>query len=216
VFAAVAQAGKALQHAVGSLRTDKEVVLAAVRQDGDALQYALSNKKPSSSPTVGKLVQDVEVVLAAVVQDGKALQHAAEWLQKYPALAVLSHLAVPVLQARLRLQLALALISTAHGPEDASGSSCAIGMLSGDIVEHVGVRIVPATVVRGLTCRHGYMSYQPVFHWSHWLAMTAVPPLGEITTGCQLAPVASRPPPTGLATAAKRRCIRLRRLSDHP
>jgi hypothetical protein len=59
VLAAVAQNGRALEHASAELQGDREVVLAAVAQDGHALKHASA-----------ELQGDREVVLAALAHDG--------------------------------------------------------------------------------------------------------------------------------------------------
>mmetsp|Transcript_5144 Transcript_5144/g.14509 ORF Transcript_5144/g.14509 Transcript_5144/m.14509 type:complete len:341 (-) Transcript_5144:75-1097(-) len=70
VKAALAQTGRALEHASPELRGDRDIVRFAVKQDGHALGYAALEFK-----------SDKELVLIAVRQDGCALQFVDESLR---------------------------------------------------------------------------------------------------------------------------------------
>ncbi len=65
MLAVVKQAGRLLEHADDSLKSDREIVLAAVKQDGRVLEHADDSLK-----------SDREIVLPAVKQSGEALQYA--------------------------------------------------------------------------------------------------------------------------------------------
>ena len=70
VIAAVEHCGRALRYASDTLRADKKVVLAAITNDGYALEYASESLKA-----------DKEVVIAAVEHCGRALRYASDTLR---------------------------------------------------------------------------------------------------------------------------------------
>lgn len=76
MLAAIRRCPQALQHTAGSLRDDRELTMIAVQHCGPALEFAAA-----------ELRADREVVLAAVRDYGLAIRYAAEHLQADPQVA---------------------------------------------------------------------------------------------------------------------------------
>jgi hypothetical protein len=140
VLAAVAQAGGALEYAAAELQGDREIVLAAVAQAGGALAYAAA-----------ELQGDREFVLAAVAQDGRALQYAAAPLNRHPALQWICSTNIVLYCAKLCLALA-----TCALPTPLSRSGNALSALPRDLIELIGMYILPDVAIHVVARKYRY------------------------------------------------------------
>ena len=136
----MAQDGSALEHLEEELQGDREIVLAAVAQDGSALEYAAAELKG-----------DREIVLAAVAQDGNALAYAAAPLNRHPALQWLCSTNIALHCAKLRLALATCALPT---PFSRSGN--ALSALPRDLIELIGMYILPDVAIHVVARKYRY------------------------------------------------------------